>query len=349
VKAREILLLPVAALYGMAVAARNSLFDRGLLASRRFDVPVVRVGNITVGGTGKTPHVEALVARLAGDYRVACLSRGYKRESTGFRLVETCSTPAEAGDEPLQVKRKFPGVTVAVDADRVRGIETLLRLDPPPGIIIMDDGFQHRRVRATLNIVLVDYNRPVHDDRLLPAGRLREPVSALRRADFIIVTKCPSGISSGERQAIARRLKPGDEQRVLFTAIAHGPVTPIDGTSRCSLSPDTSVLLVTGIAAPAPYRRYLETLAGTVVPLAFPDHHAFTRRDICRVVEAFRRLPAPACIFTTEKDATRLLTTPLPREIAGKIFYVPVAPRFLAPEDELLNTIIAHARQYNKE
>jgi tetraacyldisaccharide 4'-kinase len=344
VKPLEILALPAVALYGIAVVTRNCLFDRGILPARRFDIPVIRVGNITVGGTGKTPHVEALVARLAASHRVACLSRGYKRATTGFRLVETTSSPADVGDEPLQIKRKFPAVTVAVDANRARGIETLLRLDTPPAIIIMDDGFQHRRVQATLDILLVDYNRPVHDDRLLPAGRLREPVAALRRAHFIIVTKCPPGITPGERQAIARRLKPGDEQRVLFTATSHGPVTPLGGGAPVNLSPGTSVLCVTGIARPAPYHRYLETLAATVVPLAFPDHHAFTPRDTHRVADALRRLPAPRCILTTAKDATRLLATPLPREIAGNTYYIPVTPRFLTPEDTLIKTITDHAR-----
>jgi tetraacyldisaccharide 4'-kinase len=340
----RLLSLP-AALYRVAVAARNKLFDWRVLPSRRFDVPVVCVGNITVGGTGKTPHVEALVAALAGEHRVACISRGYGRRTRGFLLVNEHDDPRRVGDEPAQVKNKFPGITVAVDEHRARGIERLLRLDPRPGIVIMDDGFQHRAVTPDVSIVLVDYHRPPRADHLLPRGRLREPVSALQRARWIIVTKCPPDISPGERQAIVEQLDPSTGQQVLFSTMQHGEIVPLDGISPCPLSPDTPVLCLTGIARPDAYRRHLETLSRHVVPLAFPDHHFFSARDVRRIVEAYRRLPPPACIFTTEKDATRLAAVPLPPEIAGSIFYIPVEPRFITPADQLLDNITTHARQ----
>ncbi|MDR2413385.1 MAG: tetraacyldisaccharide 4'-kinase [Odoribacteraceae bacterium] len=340
-----ILLSLPAALYGAGVAARNWLFDRHALPSRRFDTPVVCVGNITVGGTGKTPHVEALVAALEKEHRVACISRGYGRATRGFLLVKEGDDPRRVGDEPAQVKNKFPAVTVAVDENRARGIERLLHLDPRPGIIIMDDGFQHRGVTPAISIVLADYNRLPDADHLLPRGRLREPLHALRRARFIIVTKCPPTLSPAGQREIIDRLRPAAGQQVLFTSMHHGAVVPLDGHSACHLSPDAAILCLTGIARPAPYLRYLETLAGRVVPLAFPDHHYFSARDVRRIVESYRRLPPPACIFTTEKDATRLATTPLPPGIAANIFYVPVEPRFITPADALLETIIAHARQ----
>ncbi|MDR2130965.1 MAG: tetraacyldisaccharide 4'-kinase [Odoribacteraceae bacterium] len=335
-----------AALYGAGIAVRNRLFDWNILPSRRFDVPVICVGNITVGGTGKTPHVEALVATLGKEYRVACLSRGYKRKTRGFLLVEKHDDPARVGDEPAQIKNKFPGITVAVDGHRVRGIEHLLALSPRPEIIIMDDGFQHRHVKPDITIVLMDYRRPVYTDHLLPRGRLREPASALRRADFIIVTKCPPGISPAEQATITRRLAPGARQRVLFTTMSYGSITPLDGTSPCHLSPDTPILCLTGIAQPAPYQRHVETLAGRVIPLPFADHHAFSGKDIRQIIKKYREIPSNcAYIFTTEKDATRLSSLSLPPEIAGKIFYIPIEPRFITPADVFIQTITEHARQ----
>ena len=341
---KEIITGPLSLLYGAGVATRNHLFDWRLLPSRRFDVTLVCVGNITVGGTGKTPHVEALVAALENDYRVACLSRGYKRETRGFLLVQARAAASQVGDEPAQVKNKFPEITVAVDGNRARGIERLLQLPSPPEIIIMDDGFQHRHVHPDVNILLVDYRRPLHDDHLLPRGRLREPASATRRAHFIIVTKCPSDISRQEQQEITDRLAPGNGQNVLFTSMTHGPVTPLDGVSPCLLSPATTVLGLTGIASPAPFLHHLETFAGRVVPVTFPDHHPFSPRDtrrLARLLDSYR----PACIFTTEKDATRLASIPLPPVVTSNTFYIPAIPRFITPPGQLLQTISDYARQ----
>jgi tetraacyldisaccharide 4'-kinase len=334
-----------AALYRAGVAARNCLFDRAILPARRFPATVVCVGNITVGGTGKTPHVEALVAALAGDFRVACISRGYGRDTRGFRLLEVRDDPRRVGDEPAQIKNKFPDIPVAVDEDRTRGIERLLQLDPRPEIVIMDDGFQHRSVAPDVSIALADYNRPPHADHLLPRGRLREPLSALRRAHCVIVTKCPPSITAPERREIAERLTIAPGQLLLFTSTRYGAVTPLDGLTPYRPNPDASILCLTAIARPLPYLRHLETLARRVVPLTFPDHHYFSPRDLRRLLEAYRRLPPPACIFTTEKDATRLSAAPLPREITENTFYIPVAPRFITPAAPLLENIMTHARE----
>ena len=192
---KNLILWPLSVLYGLGVSIRNRLFNLGILKIREFDIPIICVGNITVGGTGKTPHTESLINELKNDYRVACLSRGYKRKTSGFVLATENSTANDIGDEPMQIKNKFPEITVAVDADRVRGIKKLMQLPEKPEVIILDDGFQHRYVKADINIMLIDYNRPIYEDHLLPLGRLRESIHAKDRANYVIVTKCPANIS----------------------------------------------------------------------------------------------------------------------------------------------------------
>ncbi|MCC8173755.1 MAG: tetraacyldisaccharide 4'-kinase, partial [Odoribacter sp.] len=198
----RILLLPLSALYGLITGIRNFLFNNGVLKLKEFDIPIICIGNLTVGGTGKTPHTELIIAELKKNYRVACLSRGYKRKTKGFILANENSTAREIGDEPLQIKNKFPDIIVACDEKRVRGIENLLQLKQKPEVIILDDAFQYRYVKARRNIILMDYNRPIYKDMLLPAGRLRENKSTLKRADYVIVSKCPVDISPIDRRII---------------------------------------------------------------------------------------------------------------------------------------------------
>jgi tetraacyldisaccharide 4'-kinase len=345
-RARELLLSLPGVPYGAAVAVRNWLFDKRVLASRRFDVPLVCVGNITVGGTGKTPHVEAILAALSREVRVGCISRGYGRRTSGFRLVDEGCTFEEVGDEPRQIKSKFPGVLVAVDGNRARGIERMLRAIPAPQVIVMDDGFQHRHVKPGLSIVLVDHARPLDTDHLLPRGRLREPATALRRADVVVVTKCPATLPDEERAALARRLHLLPGQRLFFSTMRHGAPVPLDGESPCGVSRESTVICLTGIARPAPYARFLEGIAGRVVPLHFPDHHRFTGTDLRRVIETFHALPTDdRFIFTTEKDVTRLATLPLPPEIRSRVFHVPVEVDFLPSSPGFIETITSYVRQ----
>ncbi|MDR0581545.1 MAG: tetraacyldisaccharide 4'-kinase, partial [Prevotellaceae bacterium] len=206
--AMNCLLAPFAWLYGTAVTLRNKCYDRHIFRSTAFPLPVIAVGNITAGGTGKTPHTELLVTLLRDERRPAVLSRGYRRRTKGFRYVETTDTVAAAGDEPLQLKQKFPALTVAVDADRVHGIRQLMAAATPPEVIILDDAFQHRRVRPALSLLLIDYHRPLHRDHLLPWGRLRDRRNQLRRADIVCITKCPPGLTPGKQQEIAKYLPP---------------------------------------------------------------------------------------------------------------------------------------------
>ena len=249
----KIILLPLSVIYGVVTGARNFLFHIGVLKSQTFRVPVICVGNITVGGTGKTPHTELIISELKKKFRVACLSRGYKRKTRGFILANEHSTAAEIGDEPMQIKSKYPDILVACDGNRVRGIQKLLALPEPPEVILLDDAFQHRYVQADKNIVLIDYNRPVHEDCLLPAGRLRESVQALKRADYIIVTKCPKSIQPIEKRILSKHLKIKPYQQLFFTTLEYGKIKPLFPQYE-SIVPDrsSSILCLTGIAQPFP-------------------------------------------------------------------------------------------------
>lgn len=346
----KVLLFPFSLLYGIVTGTRNFMFHTGLLKSKRFPIPVLCVGNITVGGTGKTPHTELIIAELKKKFRVACLSRGYKRKTSGFVLSTPQSTAKEIGDEPMQIKHKFPDIIVACDGNRVRGIEKLLAMEPSPEVVILDDAFQHRYVQADKNIILVDYNRPVYEDCLLPAGRLRENANALKRADYIIVTKCPPKIQPIERRILSKHLKIKPYQQLFFTTLAYGPIQRLSSKAE-NISPGktSAILCVTGIAQPAPYVEHLRTFTPDITEIRYPDHHHFTTKDIQRIEEAFQKIKnKEKYIFTTEKDAARLKTCELPKELKRKIYYIPVVPVFIEHEDLFLNEISEYVRKNKK-
>lgn len=344
------ILIPFSALYGLGVGIRNFLFDTGVLKSRSFKIPVLCIGNITVGGTGKTPHTELLIDTLRKDFRVACLSRGYKRKSSGFVLATAASTAAELGDEPLQIHRKFPDILVACDADRVRGIERLSALPEPPEVIVLDDAFQHRYVKAGKNIVLIDYHRPVNKDCLLPAGRLRERSSALKRADYLIVTKCPPTLSPIERRIFYKHLKIKPYQKLFFTRIGYGSIQSLDGTKEAiPADKECGILCVTGIAQPAPYIEHLKGITPKVSEMRYPDHHAFTPRDLEEIVKKFQALPEKKkYILTTEKDAMRLSSVALPEELKKHIRYIPIVPEFIKDQETFFTQIVEYVRKNQK-
>ncbi|MBO5750396.1 MAG: tetraacyldisaccharide 4'-kinase, partial [Bacteroidaceae bacterium] len=234
-------LTPLSWLYGLGVGVRNAMFDCGLLPSEKFDVPVISVGNITVGGSGKTPHTEYLVRLLRDKYQVAILSRGYKRKSKGFQFASDETTMETIGDEPFQMKRKYPEAHVAVDKDRRNGIRNLLdkNVNPPVGVVILDDAFQHRYVSPDVNVLLMDYHRLICFDKLLPAGRLREPAANKRRADIVVVTKCPQTITPMEQRGIERSLALFPWQRLYFTYFKYGSLYPLFDKTREELSLDS--------------------------------------------------------------------------------------------------------------
>lgn len=288
-------LLPLSWLYGLVVSIRNLMFDVGMLKSKTFPLPVICVGNITVGGTGKTPHTEYLIRLLSKDHQVAVLSRGYKRKSEGYVLTTKDTPMAEIGDEPYQMKQKYPQIHMAVDKDRCHGIEQLMQktVKPQSDVVILDDAYQHRYVKAGLNILLMDYHRLIHLDKLLPAGRLREPMSGSQRADIVIITKCPRDIKLMDRIGIERSINLKNWQKIFFTTYKYPD--QMEGLGE-------NPLLVTGIASPQQMVYDLQKIVPTFELMSFPDHHNFTEQDI----NAIRTRAAGRTILTTEKDATRL-------------------------------------------
>lgn len=329
-------------LYGILLAIRHLFYDKGWRKSCEASVPTICIGNITVGGTGKTPHTEMVLRRLlkSDDWaysNLAVLSRGYKRKSKGFQLVPRDGTALLYGDEPLQMAKKFPSVTVAVDKDRVRGCETLAagRMLPSSAeIIVLDDAFQYRKLRATLNIVLVDYNRPVHKDSLLPWGRLRDLKSRLKAADMVIVTKCPAYVDDWERSQWVKYLRLSPEQKLFFTTFTYGAPEPVfpEGDARYTYS--KRLVLFTGIANDAPLRSHLSDSYKIVRRISFADHHKYTRADIGKLKAAVKEFPT-ACLVTTEKDAQRIVDAKaVPEELKLRMFQIPVEATFLTPEED---------------
>jgi tetraacyldisaccharide 4'-kinase len=310
----NLVLLPFSWIYGAAVWIRNSLYDIGILPSTGFSIPMISVGNITVGGTGKTPHVEYLVELLKKEYRLATLSRGYLRKTRDFRIASPASGTREVGDEPCQIKRRFPDVTVAVDRKRVNGVRELMKLDPPLDLVILDDAFQHRSLKPGFSILLIDFNRPMVRDLLLPAGRLREPAVNRSRASMILVTKCPGDIKPIQMREYVNRLGLELGQHLFFTAMEYRGLIPVFGESGLQ-DPDhfrgraSGILVVSGVVNPASLREYASGISSHVKEIRFPDHHRYRKGDTEKMRAVLEEMGAPEqeiLILTTEKDAVKL-------------------------------------------
>ncbi len=320
-------LLPFAWLYAAGVKLRNTLFDRKILPVEECPVPLLSVGNINVGGTGKTPHIEFLVELLSPHCRVAVLSRGYRRKSCGFLLATPSVTAEEIGDEPYQIYRKYPQVTVAVDANRRRGIRCLLQSEEPPQVILLDDAFQHRYVKPSFSIVLCDYNRPVYADLPLPAGRLREPVASLQRADAVILTKCPRRLTADELMAEAERLH-YDSSRLYTSALRYGDLMHFSTHRAISIEEipaESRIIVFTAIANPSPLIAYLAGTHSHVTAVSYPDHHDFTSRELSQLAAQVTDATEPVYIITTEKDAARLYGKTLPAVLSRHLYIMPLA------------------------
>lgn len=346
-------LMPLSWLYGIGVDIRNTLFDMGVLRSVSYSIPIVNVGNITVGGTGKTPHVEYLIRLLSGRYRVAVLSRGYKRKTKGYLLSSVSTTMEEIGDEPWQIKQKFPDVYVAVDADRRHGIERLLTDEATKdvGVILLDDAYQHRYVKPGHNILLVDYHRIISDDCLLPAGRLRERASAISRASTVIVTKCPQHINAMGFRVILSALNVKPYQQLFFSTFSYGTMRQLWGEG--TLEPDmlrkdnTHVLLLSGIGNPHQMEQDVRRFVQHITPLSFPDHHYYTRRDAETIHNALLAMPKPHIIITTEKDAARLRHLQgLSEEVRQSMYVLPIEISIMREEkDKFDKTILDYVQE----
>ena len=344
-------LLPLSSLYGFIVSLRNELFNLGILKERTFKIPIISVGNITVGGSGKTPHVEYLIRLLHNDVKVGVLSRGYKRKSHGYILANDSSTMRDLGDEPFQMKQKFPNIYVAVDKNRCNGIEHLTQdhESSDVDVILLDDAFQHRYVKPGLNILLVDYHRLIIYDRLLPAGRLREHLSGKQRADIVIITKCPKDLKPMEFRILTKAMDLFPYQKLFFSTIDYDVPYALFSDATTSLSKQ-NILLLTGIASPEQMENDMKNKCRSVTSLAFDDHHLFTLKDAERINDAFAALPSPKIILTTEKDSTRLYHLEgLSTEARDALFVLPIKIKFLLNQGEYFNNkIINYVRKNSR-
>ena len=322
------LLFPFAIVYGLITGIRNFLYDNQILKSHSFDIPIIVVGNLSVGGTGKTPQIEYLIRLLSPTYKIATLSRGYKRKSEGFILADENSDAELIGDEPYQMHLKFPKINVAVDADRKNGIEKLLTLKDKPDIVLLDDAFQHRKVKAGFYILLTAYGDLFCDDFMLPTGSLRESKNGAKRADVIIVTKCPKEISEAEQNTIKKRI--GGSASIYFSRIDYDDkVYNASESKNVSDIRTVNKLLLAGIAKPNPFFAYLQ--GGNDVQLEYPDHHHYNENDIKNIQDKANT----KVIITTEKDYVRLKNQQL-----NSLFYLPIKSNFISEGANFDKTIL---------
>ena len=325
----RIILFPFSFLFGIITYLRNKLYDWKCIPSVHYnDIYVVSVGNITVGGTGKTPFVEYLLRMLSPKYQVAVLSRGYKRKTKGFKFADDNVTPDELGDEPYQIKQKFPNVVVAVDTDRVEGIAIIRKTYPDTQIILLDDAFQYRKIKPNLSILLADYSRPLYNDSMLPGGRLREWKCFAKRADIMVVTKTPDAITPVEQRNMQLEYTRSFPNDIFFSSIGYEEPTPVfaNGNPLSSADfPQYEMLLVTGIAHPKPFETYIRQHASSVQTISFPDHHHFSEKDITQISEKWaENQTISKIILTTEKDAVRLQQMKIPETIISYMYYLPI-------------------------
>lgn len=318
--------MPLAWLYGAGVLFWQWLYDAGLLKRASFSIPVISIGNLSVGGSGKTPHTEYLARYLHQYINVATLSRGYRRKTTGFKWVLPSNSAQEVGDEPLQIKRKYPDLRVAVGENRLFSIPRIMGAHPDTHVILLDDAYQHLAVKPGLNLLLTEYGQPFFNDYLLPAGNLREHRAGYDRADAILVTKCPEIFSEDDRFSFLKQLNALPHQKVFFSRYVYGlPYSFFNVGNRVFLNGQQDVLLVTGIADPAYMIDHVRPRCASLRLLTFPDHHYFEKEDAGKIVRDFMEMPGKnKIILTTEKDAVRL-------EAHGQFFYNEKLPIFVLP------------------
>ena len=375
------LLLPFSWIYGIIIWFRNQFFNIELLPSENFDMPIISIGNITVGGTGKTPHTEYLINLLNKSYQVAVLSRGYKRKSKGFLLADAQSQLSDLGDEPLQMKRKFSNLVVAVDENRRRGIQNLMDQATKPfiDVILLDDAFQHRYVNPSISILLIDYNRMLHDDYLLPVGQLREPAGQIKRADIIIISKCPSNLTPIDIRMISMNIDILPHQTLYSTTMHYGElkamhpsIVPVekltpheenledienieDGIISNELSMEMikklqkPVLVLAGIASPDSLINYISEYSPDVNTLIYPDHHEFSKKDAKKIGLAFEKIKVNGgVIISTEKDVMRIHNNPFLEPFAPYIYYPVLQVHFLEEQGVSFNQKILDYVRINK-
>ena len=353
------ILRPVSWLYGLVVGFRNRLFNSGMLSQKKFNIPIICVGNITAGGTGKTPHIEYLIRLLSPQYKIAVVSRGYKRKSKGFRIVEVDSEVQNVGDEPLQIKQKYPDTLVVVDKNRANAIKKILSIgkEERPDVILLDDGFQHRYVQPSLSILLVNSHRPIFEDELLPAGLLREPIKAKNRAHIVLVTKCKSDMEASDFEFYKNKLNLQPHQQLHFTTFEYGTIAPVFpdfgnvGADLCVCPLDDltnkHVLLLAGIASPQPLVEKLQQKTNNLYTQFFPDHHFFNEKDIKTIHKQIDSInDNNKIILTTEKDAVRFRTMLLSDEMRKMMYYIPIQVKFVEKGEGFDEKIIQHVQAF---
>lgn len=354
---KNIILYPFSLIYGLVTGFRNFLYNTGIFKSVEFNLPVICVGNITVGGTGKTPHTEYLAELLRGIFKVATLSRGYKRKTRDFRIASSTSGVSEIGDEPLQISRKFPDVLVAVDRNRVHGVNKILEASPETEVIILDDAFQHRRITPGFSILLSDFERLITRDHLMPFGRLRESSGNKRRADIILITKTPENTTPVQRGLIIKEIDKAPFQNLYFTSLTYNAPLPLfnsknydESNLNISKCADCGIVLVTGIANPSQLKEYLQRLFGEIMHLSYPDHYNFKEKDILTICSAYKDLKSPIkYLITTEKDAVRLREfTNIAEPIRSAFYYIPVGVHFLNEDKDEFDKLIVDYVRKNK-
>ena len=350
----RLLLLPFSLLYGIVMWFRNVFYDRNILKETSFPIPVISVGNLTTGGTGKTPHIEYLISLLHNTFKVATLSRGYGRRTSGFLLVADPSTTSMIGDEPMQYHSKFKDIIVSVGEDRVAAIQHLSLIETKPEVILLDDAFQHRSVKPGINILLIEYDKVMNVDYPLPAGNLREWKSGMKRADLIIISKSPAILVPIERKRIIEHLKPAHHQQVYFTCYKYGEFTRVNAkpgtmfmSSAYYLEKRFTIVLVTGIANPSGLYEYLRRHTDKIEKITFPDHHEYTLGDIQKIRETFDNIAnSSKIIVTTEKDAMRLRSPELEEAIKQlPFFYLPIEVMFHNDKEKFDQTITEYVRK----
>lgn len=326
---KHILFKPLSILYGIGVGLRNKLFDLGLYRSTKSDITTISVGNITVGGTGKTPHAEYILSLISNKVNTAYLSRGYKRLTQGFRIADEKSNASTIGDEAFQIKQKFPNITVVVDGNRHNALRKLRDSKKPPKVVVLDDAYQHRSLHPDLNILLIDFNRLTYQDSMLPLGELREPSNNTDRADIIIFTKCPSTIMPVDMLSTRTQIKPFPYQTLYYTTLKYGEPKGLFSNKNLNLQ-GKEIILITGIAQPQHLHKHLEKYASLIIAFKYPDHHRFTSHDIKELAEDFEKLPANnRAIITTEKDGARLMSMNIPESIKNNIYTINIEVDFL--------------------
>lgn len=352
----KILLFPLSIIYGIVVHLRNILFDIGIFPSKEFNIPIISVGNISAGGTGKTPLIQYLAELLKDEFVVAVLSRGYKRKSKGFILADELSDAELIGDEPSQIKNRYPELIVAVCNNRVEGVRRILNKHPETEVILLDDAFQHRFIKPGLSILLIDFNNPVTKDYLLPVGLLREPASGMKRANIVIVSKCPEKLKPIDQRIMIKELKLFPFQHLFFSSVNYGNILPVfkeyKSIDNEMLKKDKAeIILFTGIANPRPLKHYIRKISVKIHQLAFPDHHQYTMKDIQKLENIFDSIDSDIkFILSTEKDAARLrIINEIPEKLKKAMYFIPIAIYFLNDKTKDFNQFIFnYVRNNNK-